>query len=121
MKTIIAGSRDFLDYEILCAVIDSCPWEISTIICGKAKGVDTLGEQYGKEFDIPIEYFPANWKQYGLSAGHIRNKQMSDNATALIAIWDGESRGTKNMIATAIAAHHKIMIYDYKQYKLYFK
>ncbi len=31
----------------------------------------------------------------------LRNKKIGRNAEALIAIWDGQSKGTKNMIDTA--------------------
>ena len=31
----------------------------------------------------------------------IRNKEMAQNADALVAFWDGESRGTKSMIDLA--------------------
>ena len=44
---------------------------------------------------------PAKWDKHGNSAGMIRNSQMADYADGLIALWDGESRGTKNMIETA--------------------
>jgi uncharacterized phage-like protein YoqJ len=42
--------------------------------------------------------YPANWRKYGKRAGHRRNQQMADNADALIALWDGESPGTRDMI-----------------------
>lgn len=121
MKTIIAGSRDFNDYELLCAVIESCPWEITAVVCGKARGADSLGEDYANNNNIPVLPFPANWKLYGNGAGPIRNQEMADNADALIALWDGVSRGTKDMISRARRAGHKIMIYNYVTGKLFYK
>ncbi len=50
---------------------------------------------------VPIKKFPANWTAYGMSAGYKRNQQMAENADALIALWDGESKGTKHMIDIA--------------------
>ena len=50
---------------------------------------------------IKIKYFPADWNTYGKSAGFVRNIEMAENATALIAFWDGKSSGTKHMIETA--------------------
>ena len=41
----------------------------------------------------------------------MRNRQMAENADALIAYWDGESRGTKNMIEEAKKRGLKIPIY----------
>lgn len=121
MKTIIAGSRDFVDYEVLKAAIFSCPWEITTVVSGKARGADTLGEQYAKEHNIHIAEYPADWTKNGRAAGYIRNKEMSDNAEALIAFWDGTSRGTKNMIDTAKKAGHKVMIYNFVNGNMIFK
>jgi hypothetical protein len=101
MRTIIAGSRTCHDLKELIIAIESCGWKITTILSGMAKGADQLGILYGLEHDIPIERYPANWQLYGKSAGYRRNVQMANNAEALLALWDGESRGTKNMIDTA--------------------
>ena len=98
MKTIIAGSRNICEYNILVDVMNKCPWEITEVISGTAKGVDTLGERWAEENNIPCSRYPANWTKYGKSAGMIRNTQMADVADATIALWDGVSKGTKNMI-----------------------
>ena len=45
--------------------------------------------------------FPADWERHGKAAGYIRNREMAQNADALVAFWDGESRGTKSMIDLA--------------------
>lgn len=101
MRTIIAGSRTINDYEILEKVVRGIVWKPSLIISGGAMGVDKLGERYAKEHNLPLKIYPANWKKYGKVAGFVRNWEMADNADALIAIWDGESRGTEHMIRTA--------------------
>jgi len=54
MKVIVAGSRSFRDYEVLCKVLDEM--EITTIISGGARGADKLGERYAKERGISEEY-----------------------------------------------------------------
>ena len=103
MKVIIAGCRDIHDPEI---VVESLKHaipntdDIGTIVSGKAPGVDTVGETVAKRLGIPVKEFPADWKKYNKAAGHIRNRQMADYADVLVAIWDGKSRGTGNMIAT---------------------
>lgn len=74
--------------------------EIS-IVCGTARGADRLGEKYAKEMGFHVAYFLADWERYGKAAGYIRNKEMAQNADALVAFWDGESRGTKSMIDLA--------------------
>ena len=105
-RVIIAGTRDFSDYQFLrqkCDAILSSKRQDSNIviISGTARGADRLGEQYARERGYKIERYPADWDNDGHAAGPIRNARMADNADALIAFWDGRSRGTKNMIETA--------------------
>jgi hypothetical protein len=49
--------------------------------------------------------FPADWGTFGKRAGPIRNKQMLEEGKPdlVIAFWDGNSPGTKNMIDQAQA------------------
>jgi len=102
-RVIIAGSRGFDDYAVLQTVCDNflSPKKQThniVIVSGTAKGADSLGEQYARERGYTVERFPVDWQQYGKAAGPIRNRQMTDNADALIAFWDGQSKGTQNMI-----------------------
>ena len=71
------------------------------IVSGGCIGADLMGEQYAKESGYGVERYPAEWEKYGRKAGIMRNAVMADNADALIAYWDGVSRGTKNMIDEA--------------------
>lgn len=105
-RVFIAGSRKFCDYEVLlnrCEDVLAIPMAFGNVIIvsGHAKGVDQLGERFACENKLKTIVFPAEWKKYGRAAGPLRNKIMADNADALIAFWDGESRGTGNMIQLA--------------------
>ncbi len=105
-KVIIAGSRSFADYEKLRSVCDSIfPNQYSepriSILSGTSSGSDSLGERYANERGYTLYRYPANWKQYGKAAGPIRNRQMVEDADAAIVFWDGQSRGTKNLIEQA--------------------
>ena len=103
MKVIIAGGRDFKDYDLLCQKVDkilSRQTEIE-IVSGAAKGADKLGERYAEERGYPIKRFPADWGTFGNAAGYRRNVEMAEYADALIAFWNEESRGTKHMINIA--------------------
>jgi hypothetical protein len=68
------------------------------IVCGLAKGADTSGKEWADCHDIPVTFFPAEWKKFGKSAGALRNREMGNYADVLLAFWDGKSRGTKHMI-----------------------
>lgn len=73
--------------------------------------MDKDGEYYAKCNKIPVKQFPADWDQFGKAAGHIRNKQMAEYADALVAVWDGKSPGTKNMITTMQSLNKPVYIY----------
>lgn len=106
MRTIIAGGRDFNDYELLSGEVEDFEENHSksylTVVCGKARGADSLGEKWAKQEGRGILFFPADWDTHGKAAGYIRNSEMADNAEALIAFWDGKSKVTKNMIDIAL-------------------
>ncbi len=104
MKVIIAGSREFNDYSRLrdfCDRVLDGEKDIE-VVSGTAKGADQMGERYAKERGYPVKRFPANWGKHGKGAGMIRNNDMADYGDALIAFWDGRSRGTKHIIAMAV-------------------
>ena len=98
MKVIIAGCRDFHDYEFVEQSIDKLNLDIGEIVYGGAPGVDYLGLLYARKHKIKVKTFLAEWSVYGRAAGPIRNKQMANYGDYLIAFWDGKSKGTKNMI-----------------------
>jgi len=115
MKIIIAGSRNFTDYKKLCEVCDHIlqdQTDIEIVSGAYYKGADKLGEQYAIERGYKIRQFPSNWKRFGRAAGPKRNEQMANYADALIAFWDGKSKGTKHMIELAKSKGLKINIYQ---------
>lgn len=106
IRIIIAGCRDFEDYAVIekemMAYIGHLIGKTKIeIISGGATGVDALGERFAKEHNLGLKVVPADWTTYGRSAGPRRNEQMAQIAGALVAFWDGKSRGTKNMIDLA--------------------
>ena len=109
-KLVIAGSRNFHDYPMLVqAVDDHLKDKVKNreivIVSGTAEGADQLGEQYAQEKGFHLERYPAAWERFGNAAGPIRNEQMVKAADEVIVFWDGESAGTKNIIASAQAAN----------------
>lgn len=104
MKVIIAGTRDIKDYTLVVRAIEDSGWKdkITEVVSGCATGIDTLGEQWARANNIPVKEMPADWSSYGNSAGPMRNRKMAEYADAAIVIWDGKSRGTRNMIENMI-------------------
>ena len=102
-KVIIAGSRGFSNYKLLREQCNKYLREKRKtcniiIVSGNARGADSLGEKYVKDEGFDLEIYQAQWKKLGKQAGFRRNEQMAEVADALIAFWDGESKGTKHMI-----------------------
>lgn len=104
IRLIIAGGRDFKNYVLLKEKVDEFidGQEGVTIVSGKEPhGADKLGEDYAIERGLTVVEYRPNWKKFGRAAGPIRNKEMAQNADALVVFWDGESRGSESMIKYA--------------------
>lgn len=124
MRIIVAGSRTFDDYPLLKRTMDKILAHVKRskidtsikIISGGAKGADRLGEQWAYENMISYEIFRADWGKHGKAAGPIRNQEMIDEgkADALVALWDGRSPGTKDMVKRARKAGLKVKIVRFK-------
>lgn len=109
-KVIIAGSREYTDYEALKEKVDKIlarkvgEGKEIVIVSGCARGVDTLAIEYALEKGYTVERYPADWS-LGKSAGCLRNIEMAKVADALIAFpkltESGYSRGTSHMIKEA--------------------
>ena len=117
MKTIIAGGRDITDYNEVLQAVNAANFSISEVVSGCARGADKLGEMYAAKHGIPAKKFPADWDGLGKKAGHVRNRQMGDYADALIALWDGESKGTKGMIEYATTKNLAVYVHLVNQTK----
>jgi hypothetical protein len=114
MKVIIAGSRDFSDYEQMCEVSDNFLFGKTDIeiVSGGANGADNLGERYANERGYHITIMNPDWS-LGRGAGIERNKKMAEYADASIIFWNGESRGTKNMIKLSKKHLLKLHVHNY--------
>lgn len=108
MKLIIAGSRDFDNYDLLADKLDTFlgggksefyPLEV---VSGGARGADRLGERWADEAGCTVKRFLADWETHGKAAGIMRNIEMAQYADALLAFWDGKSKGTRHMILSAM-------------------
>lgn len=125
MKVIIAGGRDFDNYDHLFDIMDwyNMNMDITEIVSGGQRtrnpmggvdwGADYIGELWATSAKIKIRRFPADWDQYGKRAGMLRNGIMSIYADSLVAFWDGKSRGTKDMITRMEKLHKQNVVYGY--------
>lgn len=121
LRVIIAGGRDFDNYTLLCSKLDKilsrvCQTHEIHIVCGIARGADMLGAEYAKARNYTVDSYPAEWNRYGKRAGYIRNEQMANNADALVAFWDTQSKGTSHMIMLAREKQLKVRVILYDRY-----
>ena len=99
MKVAIVGSRSindqmFVEYLFRCfTYIFGKP---TKIISGGARGIDAFAEDFANDFNIDLQIFKPDWAKYGKKAGFIRNEDIIKNCDICLAIWDGESHGTKH-------------------------
>lgn len=127
LRIIIAGSRDFNDYELLkksaIEIITKKTMlpDLTRIVSGGARGADTLGERFANEMGLEITRFIPDWDGLGKRAGYVRNAEMAKfavedyNDGMLIAFWDGQSRGTKHMIDLANKYGLEVHVVNYKE------
>jgi hypothetical protein len=108
-RTIIAGSRTVEDIGLVEQAIEESGFRITEVVSGCASGADLFGEQWAKGKMIPIKRFPADWRTHGKRAGVLRNEDMARYADQLIAVWDGVSPGTRDMIERA--RYHSLVVH----------
>lgn len=83
------------------------------IVSGHASGADSLGEKFAMDHNLQCELHPADWDKHGKAAGPIQNAEMAEVADALIAFWDGQSRGTRSMIDLAKRKGLQVVVVRY--------
>lgn len=136
MYLIVAGGRTFNNFEIGFKVLDEVTSNTEkcniTVVCGKAAGGDKCGEEWykihkheGVEIsehipdwnDIEVEGAVVKYnkfgKPYNAVAGHWRNSDMENEATHLVAFWDGRSTGTRDMINKIKKSGKPYRVFDY--------
>ena len=100
MRLAIVGSRKIKNID-LHEYIKDLGEQPDVIVSGGANGVDTLAAEYAKSNGIELVVIRPDYDRYGRAATHIRNRQIVEQADAVLAIWDGESRGTLSTINIA--------------------
>lgn len=120
MNLVIAGSRDFNDYDILLRecdlLIEQLQWDKKhlKIVSGTARGADKLGEYYAKNKRYELILMPAKWDLHGKKAGYMRNQEMAKIANQVILFWDQQSPGTKHMYDICMKLQLPVKVINYK-------
>ena len=126
LRFIVCGGRDWSDEEQVFEVLDrniptAGPFTIVTGAC--PTGADEFARRWflrAKHWNLNghVEGFcnyephPADWKRHGKGAGPLRNLEMALlDARTCLAFWDGESRGTLDMIKRATKSGIPVRIF----------
>ena len=132
MKLAIVGGRNFTNTILFNKVIDRLLKrkifiEVTEIVSGGARGIDTLAENYANKHSLKTTIFLPDWNKYGRSAGFKRNVEIISNANIVIAFWDGQSKGTshsikltKDLSKTLVIVKYSVKQNKFKIEKIYF-
>ena len=120
VKVVVAGSRDFDDYNYMCENLSfyTMNHDNIEIVSGGANGADKYGERWAKDNGYKVTRFIPDWS-IGKQAGMIRNKEMAQYSDIAIVFWDGVSKGSKNMIEEASYYCSSVIVILYKRNKIY--
>ena len=110
MKLIIAGSRSFRDYQLLCQTLAPDRHRITQVLTGGARGADQLGFRWALKHHIRSRCFAADWERFGKAAGARRNHQMAQPGDVLVAFHVHNSPGTAHMIACMRALGKPVVV-----------
>lgn len=119
MKVIIAGGRNFDDYDYMIECINQLiddgviDQDTMEIVSGMARGADSLAVRLAEDNDIPLHEFYAKWDKLGNFAGIRRNMDMGRFADVLVAFWDTKSVGTKHMIEYMESLKKPVYVFNY--------
>jgi YspA, cpYpsA-related SLOG family len=110
LRLAIVGSRTLSPSvrrisERIAAWLATAPPGVSgriiEVVSGRAPGVDLAGERWARAQRLPVQPFPARWEEHGHAAPFIRNEAIARYCDAMLAFWDGESRGTRDVVRRA--------------------
>lgn len=121
MRILVTGSRDWPRAGMVRATLESiieenCPalyeddgtfvdYDTSKVVLIHGNcptGADRFADDWATDCGIPVEKFDADWRHYGIAAGHIRNDQMiKNNPDICVAFIHNNSRGAISTVKKA--------------------
>lgn len=117
MRVLVTGDRNWQDVAFLFRALDDLNRQqtVNVVIEGAAPGADTAARQWAEARGIPVQEYPALWKQYGRAAGPVRNRQMIEEGhpTIVVAFHPdlSQSKGTADMVRQARKAGLEMIHY----------
>jgi YspA, cpYpsA-related SLOG family len=112
MEMLVCGSRGRGDESDILTLTELIRFfEPEVVIEGCARGADRAAEIAAEAENVRVRHCPAQWERFGRRAGYLRNEEMlAYNPDICIALWDGESKGTKNMMDLCRAKGIEVLV-----------
>ena len=110
MKLAVIGSRT-ITIERLS---DYLPDDVTEIVSGGAKGIDTCAAAYAEENGIKLTVFLPQYELFGRAAPLKRNEQIAEYADSAIAFWDGKSKGTLHTVKKFLDRNKPVRVIEVK-------
>lgn len=107
MKIAVIGSRNLT----VSNMKQYLPENVTEIVSGGARGVDTCAREYAEAHSIKLTEFLPQYEKYGRCAPLKRNLQIIDYADEVLVFWDGKSRGTKFVIEHCRARNKSVRVF----------
>lgn len=100
MRLLVCGGRYYNHFRVVFDELDRINGYglIAAVIHGGSNGADTLAGQWARMRGVHAEVFPANWAQYGRTAGPRRNSEMLERGKPEMAIAFPGGTGTIDMV-----------------------
>ena len=111
MKVAVIGSRGITVDNLK----DYLPEDVTEIVTGGAKGVDTCAEEYALAHNIKLTKFLPEYSKYRKSAPLKRNIQIIEYSDLVLAFWDGSSRGTKYVIDNCDKLNTPVRVFTFEK------
>ena len=107
MKVAIIGSRNLIVNDLQ----NYLPPNVTEIVSGGAKGIDTCAREYAQNNGIKLTEFFPEYDKYGRSAPLKRNLLIIGYADEVVAFWDGRSRGTGYVIDNCKKMNKRVTVH----------
>ena len=111
----VVGSRDYndgADFDLLLSKFLATNPHITHLVSGGARGIDSLVEEFADLYMWPLAVIKPDYERHGKIAPLIRNCDIAQKCTEMLAFWDGQSRGTMHAVQQAVKKGKPVTIYS---------
>ena len=98
MKIAIVGSRGITNINLEKYITKQILINVSEIVTGGAKGIDTLAMQFARDNNLPCRIFLPEYSRYKKGAPLKRNELIANYCEESYIFWNGKSKGTNQIL-----------------------